>query len=148
MFLVTSNIDDEEAPSRRRLFRLLGAAGVLLIPLLIIWWPGCRQYPAVTSRESLSLMRLLNSACNTKDPKRLANVAKGIEKLTREGKMAPEEKAGFDRIIGMAKAGKWEDAEKAAFKMAEDQVGQGDPNVDLEAGHDHHTPPPKKGKAN
>jgi hypothetical protein len=62
--------------------------------------------------------------------------------------MAPEEKAGFDRIIGMAKAGKWEDAEKAAFKMAEDQVGQGDPNVDLEAGHVHHKPPPKKGKAN
>ncbi|MBX9627632.1 MAG: hypothetical protein K2X82_27775 [Gemmataceae bacterium] len=116
---------------------------MLLIPLLVVWWPGCRQYPAVSSRESLSLMQLLYTACNTRDEKRLADAEKGVEKLTREGKMTAEERAGFDRIIGMARAGKWEDAEQAAFKFTQDQVGQGDDTPD---DHDHRKhPPPKKG---
>lgn len=145
--MTTNRSDDEDAPDHRRLYRLLGVAGVLLVPLLIIWWPSCRQYPPVSSRESLSLMKLLYAACNTRDEKRLADVEKGVERLTREGRMTPEEKAGFDKIIGMAKAGKWEDAEKAAFKFAEDQVGQGDDNPERHAVHEHHKhPPPKKGK--
>jgi hypothetical protein len=144
---VTTSRDEDDAPDRRRLFWLSGAAGVLLIPLLVIWWPGCRQYPAVSSRESLELMKLLNTACNTRDPKRLAGVEKGVEKLTREGKMPPEERAGFDRIIGMAKAGKWEEAEQAAFRFAQDQVGQGDANPDRHHDREHHKhPPPTKGK--
>ncbi|MCE9532003.1 MAG: hypothetical protein K8T89_12890 [Planctomycetes bacterium] len=120
-----NNREDDDAPDRRRLYRMLGLAGLLAVPLVIIWWPGCRQYPPVSSRESLSLMKLLYAACNTRDEKRLANVENGVENLTREGKMTPEERAGFERIIKMARAGKWEDAEKAAFKFAQDQVGQG-----------------------
>ena len=51
-----------ETPNRRRLWQMIGATGILLIPLLVIWWPGCRQYPAVTSKESLGLMKLLYAA--------------------------------------------------------------------------------------
>jgi hypothetical protein len=117
---------------------------VLAIPLAIIWWPGCRQYPAVSSEESLFLMKLLYTACNTKDPARLAKVEQGVEKLSREGKMTPAEKEGFNKIIGMAKEGRWQDAEKAAFKFAQDQVGVGHPAPKSD-GHRHdHNGKPKR----
>jgi len=120
----------------------------LAIPLLIIWWPGCREYPAVTSKESLGLMKLLYAACNTKDPARLAKVEQGVEKLSREGKMTPAEKQGFDKIIGMAKAGEWERAEKAAFKFAQDQVGQGPVESHDKAGTHDPSRKPGKGDSN
>ncbi len=116
-----------DGDSRRA--RWLGAlAAGLFVPLALVWWPGCRQYSPVTSRESLGLMQLLYTACNTKDPVRLAKVESGLEKLAREGKMAPEERRGFDRILAMAKANDWAAAEAAAFKFAQDQVGVGHPD--------------------
>lgn len=118
---------DDDAPDRRRLWRLVGVAGFLAVPLAIIWWPGCREYPAVSSEESLYLMKLLYTACNTKDPVQLARVEEGVQKATREGKLSPPEQEAFAKIIGMAREGEWEDAQQAAFKFAQDQVGQGHP---------------------
>ncbi|MBA4062500.1 MAG: hypothetical protein C0501_02115 [Isosphaera sp.] len=139
---MTTNPDDD-AP-RSRLRWLVGAAAVLAVPLVVIWWPGCRQYPPVTSRESLSLMRLLYAACNTRDEARLGRVEARLEQLTREGKMTPEERAGFDRIVAMARSGEWERAEREAFRFAEDQVGQGDSEPDRDP--DPPKPPKKKPK--
>ena len=85
--------------------------------------PGCKKYPPVSSKESLELMKLLYSACNTRDTERLERVEKGVTELAAEGKMTDEEKKTFDQIIGWARAGKWEKAEDAAFKFAKDQVG-------------------------
>lgn len=144
---MTSEHDNDDEPNRSRLRWLSGAAVLLSVPLLIVWWPGCRQYPPVTSRESLTLVRLLNTACNTKDPQRLADAERRLADLDRQGKMSPEEKAGFEKIVGMAKAGKWEDAEAAAFKMAQDQVGVGHPDPDHHDDHDHHKHPPAKAKS-
>lgn len=98
-----------------------------MIPLLVIWWPGCREYPAVTSEEGMYLMQLLYTACNTKDPVRLTKTEQGVEKATHEGKLSMAEQKAFAKIIGLAKQGQWQDAEKAAFKFAQDQVGQGHP---------------------
>ena len=116
---------DEETAGRRRLRWRIGAVSLGAAVLLIVWWPGCREYPAVTSKESLGLMRLLYAACNTKDPARLAKVEKDLEKLTRDNKLTPPEHEAFAGIVDMAKAGDWTRAEKAALKFAQDQVGQG-----------------------
>ena len=124
---MNTNSEVEDSGGSRRRW-LVGAMVVLAIPLVVVWWPGCRQYPPVSSKESLELMKLLYSACNTRDEKRLAVVETGVEKLTVEGKIAPAERQGFDKIIAMAKSGKWEKAEEAAFKFALDQVGVGQPN--------------------
>jgi len=137
---VTSNSESDNKPSNSRLRWLLITVAVLVVPVVIIWWPGCREYPPVSSKESLMLTKLLYSACNTRDEKRLAEVEQRAEKLHAEGKMTPAEKEAFDSIIATAKKGDWEDAEKAAFKFSEDQVGVGHPNP--EEKHDHE---PKKG---
>lgn len=117
----------------------LAVAGLLFVVALA----GCRRYPAVTSRESLSLMKLLYTACNTRDEKRLAEVEKGVEKASREGKLSPAEREAFAEIIGRAKQGEWQRAEKAAFRFAQDQVGQGHP-APKDDGHRHE----HKGKGN
>lgn len=108
-------------------------AGVLLLAALVFvvgLWSGCRQYPPVTSREALNLVRQLNTACNTKDLQRLAEVERRLAELDRQGKLSAAEKTGFEKVIGQAKAGKWEEAETAAFKVAQDQVGVGHPAPD------------------
>ena len=119
--------NDDDAPDRGRLGKLLGVAGLVAIPLLVVWWPGCREYPPVSSREGLQMMKLLYAACNTRDPQRLSQVEQGTSKLAREGKLTQEEQEAFGKILALARAGEWEDAEKAAFKFAQDQVGQGHP---------------------
>lgn len=106
----------------------LGAAAVpLAVAVAVVWWPGCRQYPAVTSEQSLGLMKLLYAACNTKDPARLAKVERGVEQAVREGKMSPAEQQAFGKILALAKESKWPEAEAAALRFARDQVGVGHP---------------------
>lgn len=114
--------NDSNRTRRRWLF---GAASLGVLALAIVWWPGCRTYPPVGSKESLELLKLLYSACNTKDPARLSRVEEGVAKLSREGKMTLDEKRGFDEIIATAKSGEWKAAEDAAYKFSQDQVGQG-----------------------
>ncbi len=123
-----------------------GAAAILAIPVFLLWWPGCRQYPPVTSREALQVVRLLNSACNTKDAKRLAAAEQRLIKLEQTGKLSANEKVGFEKIMTLAKAGNWERAEEAAFKMAQDQVGVGhaDPEKHDHDPHHGHSHPPRK----
>lgn len=128
--------DHTDGPDRSRLRRLLGVMALLAVPLAVIWWPGCRQYPPVSSKESLTLLKLLYAACNTRDGKRLDEVERRLSDLGRQGKVTAEEKAGYDRIIGLARSGSWERAEAAAFKFAQDQVGVGHPSPDGHA-HDH-----------
>lgn len=135
---------EDEAPSRRRQAWLLAVAGVLLVPLAVVWWPGCREYPPVSSPESLTLVRRLYTACNTKDEARLAGVETRLAELSAEGKVTAEEKRKFEAIIAKARGGKWTDAEKMARKFAQDQLGRGDDTPDE---HDHPHPPPKAGGA-
>ena len=134
-------ITNDDESTRTRLRRLVGALGLLTVPLVIVWWPGCRQYPPVTSREALTLLRLLNTACNTRDPVRLAEAERQLADLDRQGKLSAKEKAAFEKIVARARAGEWEEAEAAAFKMAQDQVGVGHPDP---GDHDRH--PPKTGR--
>jgi hypothetical protein len=123
--MISESTSGGEAGTRLRW--LLGTAGVLAIALLVVWWPGCRQYPAVTSKESLQLMKLLYAACNTRDPARLSQTEQRLEKAVREGKVTPPEQEAFASILGMARAGDWEGAERAALRFARDQVGVGHP---------------------
>lgn len=112
--------DDDLAAQRWR--RLLILLGVLLIPALVLYWPGCKQYPEVTSKEALSLMKLLYAACNTQDTARLTRVEQGVAKAVREGKMSDREQEAFRRVIDLARGGDWKGAEKASFRFAQDQI--------------------------
>jgi hypothetical protein len=121
-------ITEPEDPSDRgRLRWLLAIAGLLAVLVLGMRWPGCREYPAVTSREAMTQMKLLYSACNTQDPERLTRVEQTLAKLRHDGKLSLPEQDAFARIIDKAKQGRWAEAEAAALRFAQDQIGQGRP---------------------
>jgi hypothetical protein len=137
-------ITDREAETGRRPW-LVPVAGLLVVLLVAVWWPGCRKYPAVTSKESLSLMKLLYAACNTREEGRLKMAEEKLAKLTQEGKLSEAERESFAEIVGMARSGSWERAERAAFRFAQDQVGQG--SEATRDPHDHsHEKKTSKGK--
>lgn len=110
---------DEERPSHLRWLGIV--AGVLLLGIVIVWWPGCRQYPRVTSKESQNLIRKMYSATNKRDQALLTSVEQDIVKLKSEGKLSPSEEQGFLKIIEMAKQGNWQEAQEASFRYAQDQ---------------------------
>lgn len=126
---MTSNSDGN------RIFALSGLAGLLGIVALVVWWPGCRQYPAVTSPEGLQLIKLVYAACNTQEPARLQMAEERLAKGIQSGQISPREEQAFRTIIDLAKRQEWKQAEAAAFKFAQDQVGQG--AATIQASHDH-----------
>jgi hypothetical protein len=97
----------------------------LLLAAGLIWWPGCRKYPTVTSKEALTLAKLLYTASNTKDPARLARAESDLSKLLQTGKVQEAEASSFRSIIALAKNGDWSRAERESFRFVEDQVGRG-----------------------
>lgn len=114
-------IEPHDEPESGRTWKV-ALLGIVCSLLLLIWWPGCRQYPEVTSPESLRLMKMLYAACNTRNVQRLDRTVGALDKLVREGKVTPAEKDSFSRIVETARQGRWEEAEKAAFRFAQDQV--------------------------
>lgn len=103
----------------------VGLVGFVGIALGILAWSGCRQYPTVSSRESMNLVKSLYTACNTRDSERLSKVEQKLDMLVREDKVTPAEQAAFRRIISLAQAGDWASAERAAHRFAQDQIGRG-----------------------
>jgi hypothetical protein len=110
---------------------VFGGVAVLAVGLFVAGvLSGCRQHPTVSSREGLSLLRLLNTACNTRDEAKLNDAERTMNELERRGKLTTAEKASFARIISAARSGDWATAEADAFRMASDQVGVGHPAPD------------------
>lgn len=122
--MTTETDEPESSTTLRWLLPVTGALGVLV---LVVWWPGCRTYPPVTSRESLTLMKLLYTACNTRDPVRLAKVEQGVSAARKAGKLSASEDRSFTHILGLARDGDWGSAQSAALQFAQDQVGVGHP---------------------
>ncbi len=115
--------DRGEAERPRRW--LWGLLGVLAVAAAVVWWPGCRKYPQVTSPEALSLARRLYTACNTRHEGRLATVEAEVDRLTQQGILTPREEEAFRFIVGLARAGQWERAERESFRLAKDQLRPG-----------------------
>ncbi len=93
--------------------------------VVAVWWPGCREYPVATSRDSMDLIKLLFVGCNMKDPVKIKLVESRLETLEREGGVSRSERKAFDKIISVALSGQWSAAEREALQFARDQVGQG-----------------------
>lgn len=115
-----------------RTWWLLGGLFVLSTLVLLVWWPSFRSYPAATSPQSMYLMKLLYTACNLEDEQRLAKVEREVQQAANQNQMSSAEQQAFERIVGLAQAGNWNDAQQAALKFSQDQVGRGSSSVPRE----------------
>lgn len=109
--------------------------GLLAVPLVVIWWPGCRDYPVASSVASYGFMEALYTACNTKNSEYLSKIQGQVDHAAKDGRLTPVECDCFHKIIDMAKAGEWTRAEQAAFQFADDQRGRG--LTDLSGAEEH-----------
>jgi hypothetical protein len=101
---------------------LTGLAGVLFLAVVVVWWPGCREYPLVTSSQSMDLIKLLHVGCNMKDIVLVKTVESRLQTLEGNGGVSPRERKAFDKIVGLAHSSLWSEAERAALQFARDQV--------------------------
>ena len=117
------NAAKADPPSR--LLWQLAALAVLLIGLAVIYWPAGRKYPPATSREAYIIMDAVHTACNTKNSSSLDKIEAYIAREKAKGKLGAAEEDAFTRIIATARAGRWSEAEREAFRFSQDQVGRG-----------------------
>lgn len=100
----------------------LAALTLAVGAIAIIWFANRKQYPEVTSPESLTLVRALYTACSSQNPARLAQVEQLLEQHCRDSKVSPAEERAFRAVIAEAKANRWEEARAASYRFAQDQV--------------------------
>jgi hypothetical protein len=103
----------------------LGLTGVLALAVLgiTIGGLGCGpRYPKVTSKENLTLVLALRTACSTEDPARLEKVEKALQRAAGEGKLTEAERTALERIIAMARKGEWKRAERACYSFSKAQL--------------------------
>ena len=98
--------------------RMLVAACALLLAIIC----GCREHPRVTSRESLDFIKQVYTACNTRNPARLAACQTKLQELVAEGQLSESEQASFRSILDSAQSGDWEAAQRSSLQFARDQV--------------------------
>jgi hypothetical protein len=64
----------------------------------------------------------LRTATNTKNAERLAKAKKIIDRDHAAGTIGPEEYAFYGKIMGLAEAGRWTEAEQLAIRFRHDQA--------------------------
>ena len=113
--------------------RMLGWWIALLVAgvgLWYVWSPRWRQYPPVTSPEALTLIKVLYTACNTRNAAQLLEIEATLKKLSETNSITSVERASFERILTLAKQEQWDAAQRASLRFAEDQMGQGTRRTD------------------
>jgi hypothetical protein len=93
------------------------AAAVLIAGLL----PGCGRSPQVPF-ENLRYSAALLTAASSCSPKQLDRVAAVIEDDFRNGQLSNQERAAYDTIITMMRAGRWTEAEAACRQFRKAQL--------------------------
>lgn len=83
---------------------------------------GCGSQPQVSSAESMSLIKKFYTAANSKNDSRLKDCEADFAKLKQAAKLSEKEIESFDKILGLAKSGQWEQAQELALSFAEAQV--------------------------
>ena len=95
---------------------------ILTFAACAAWTAGCSGYPAVSSGETVTLIAALRTACSSRSPQRLARALEVIEQRRSKGELADAEYAAFQKIVTMAKEGRWQDAEQETYRFQQAQV--------------------------
>lgn len=108
-----------EQTMRQRI--LVGLLATLVLTIgswqLYIW---LRQ-PPVVQHDNLHLIQLLRTACSSRRPDYLTGIEKAIQARHEENKLSDTERSHFQKILGHAKQGNWNDADALAMQFEQAQ---------------------------
>ncbi len=108
---------------------LLGVAGWYVTK----WWTR----PPVVEFNNLKYVQLLMTVVSSKDQEKLGRLEDSINNQFKEGEMSDREHKSFQTIIAQARSGKWDEAQKASFRLAEGQLRRARSQSPSEHSHSH-----------
>lgn len=88
---------------------------------------GCSRDPTVTSKESLTIVKALWSACSAKNPQWLDTAKQRIERGFQERQVSAAEREVMLAIVALGESGRWDEATRRSRAFLEAQVGRGKP---------------------
>ncbi len=91
---------------------------LMTLPVLFLW-VGCG--PPQVEHEERRLVESLLSAVSTRNLAWLDENVAAIEKRRAEGTLSAAASRSFGEIIGLARGGRWEEAESRAFELRDAQ---------------------------
>ncbi len=114
----------------------LQALGLLAAGLVLWKFAGWWTQPPAVEFDNLKYIQLLSTAVSSRKPELVDKVEQAIRQRHSGKEMSDGELREFERIIGVARGGDWEAADRAAFAFAEAQLGRRRA-APAKAAHDH-----------
>jgi hypothetical protein len=102
-------------------------AVIAVLAMGLFMLPGCSRDPTVTSKESLTIVKALWSACSAKNPQWLDTAKQRIERGFREQKVSAEERDVMLAIVALGESGRWDEGTRRSRAFLEAQIGRGKP---------------------
>lgn len=119
--------------------RYLGGLLIVVVVGFVSWqfWKWWTLPPAVEF-DNLKYIQLLTTAVSSRSPAMVDKVESAVQQSATSGKMSEQEQRHFQDLIDLARAGKWEEADRRCFAFAEAQLSRtrNQPPSDKHS-HDH-----------
>lgn len=106
----------------QRLQTIVGGSIVVVVVAIVVvrWWA---QPPAVEF-DNLKYIQLLTTAVSARNDDWLTKVDNAVAERHEHGEMSDGELTAFREIIGTARDGNWEQADRDCYALAEAQLSR------------------------
>jgi len=95
----------------------------MCVGVCVVTLVGCGRPPAVET-PNLKLVSSLRTACSARNPEWLEGVKKAVDDRRQEGEMSEAAHRHFVTLIDQARAGQWEQAERACLDFERAQASR------------------------
>lgn len=98
---------------------------ILVVAVLMGWqfWKWWTLPPAVEF-DNLKYIQLLTTAVSSRSTLMVDRVESAVQQRVTSGKMSEQERTHFQELIALARAGKWELADRRCFEFADAQLSR------------------------
>jgi hypothetical protein len=119
---MTRSPEHSETQLRQRLSWCFLSALLLSICLWQLWLIWTR--PPVVQTDNLRFVQLIRTACSSKRQDYLLGVEKSLQSQQASEPMSAAEQSFFQRILDLAKNGKWDEADRLAQQLENAQLNR------------------------
>ena len=99
---------------------MIGAVLLLIAFLLVSWW----RTPPMVEYDNLRYVQLLRTAVSSRNADYVQKVEQAVDQQVEAGQMTIAERQHFGKIIKIAEAGDWDQADRMSFEFEAAQLGR------------------------